>query len=290
MRLKLAAIVFSLIFATSLYSGPNGAGAVAGNPLNSDPSGQGQYFKTLILNEISAQQQQQVFIQKQKEYELQVHTLNTLRHRLDELKNNNGDGLFRTVRGVTNCVYSYSAGWREISGRVIQTLTDGILVRTADAQDCFVKGYPSQTVDDQSLSDCMAKEDGVYTYTTLMGSSRTVRNFSYGTSVAASPEMVQKSIGTLEAEIDNHPLVLKAKADQAAKQKVIETKAKMLKLNQEQADRGDSYGLLRMGERFRDGDGVDKDLDKAKEYFEKSADAGSPIANEELKKLKSASK
>jgi TPR repeat protein len=40
-----------------------------------------------------------------------------------------------------------------------------------------------------------------------------------------------------------------------------------------------------MGERYRDGDGVEKDLAKAKDYFEKAEAAGSPDATNELSKL-----
>jgi TPR repeat protein len=61
--------------------------------------------------------------------------------------------------------------------------------------------------------------------------------------------------------------------------------AAALKSNLDAAAKGDAYGLLRMGQRYRDGDGVEKDLVKAKEYLQKSADAGSPTAKEELSKL-----
>jgi TPR repeat protein len=60
-----------------------------------------------------------------------------------------------------------------------------------------------------------------------------------------------------------------------------------LKFNERQADRGDVYGLLRMGERYRDGDGVEKDLAKAKDYFTKAAAAGSSDATNELAQLNS---
>jgi TPR repeat protein len=59
-----------------------------------------------------------------------------------------------------------------------------------------------------------------------------------------------------------------------------------LKSNQDAAAKGDAYGLLRMGERYRDGEGVERDLAKAREYLQKSADAGSPTAADELSKLK----
>jgi len=73
----------------------------------------------------------------------------------------------------------------------------------------------------------------------------------------------------------------KAKTEASKKSGV----AAALKSNQDAAAKGDSYGLMRMGERYRDGDGVDKDLAKAKDYLQKAADAGSPTAKEELSKL-----
>jgi TPR repeat protein len=74
----------------------------------------------------------------------------------------------------------------------------------------------------------------------------------------------------------------KAKAEASKKSGA----AAALKSNQDAAAKGDSYGLMRLGERYRDGDGVDKDLAKAKDYLQKAADAGSPTAADELSKLK----
>jgi len=58
-----------------------------------------------------------------------------------------------------------------------------------------------------------------------------------------------------------------------------------LQSNQAAAAQGDAYGLLRMGERYRDGEGVDVDLKKAREYLQKAAAAGSLTAAEELSAL-----
>lgn len=89
--------------------------------------------------------------------------------------------------------------------------------------------------------------------------------------------------------IAGHPLIIQAKADAIAAQKSAEAaklgKAKALASNQAAADKGDAYGLMRMGERYRDGEGVEKDLAKAKEYFQKAANAGSETAAKELSKL-----
>jgi TPR repeat protein len=67
--------------------------------------------------------------------------------------------------------------------------------------------------------------------------------------------------------------------------RAFKTENLALKYNQDQADKGDPYGLLRVGERYRDGDGVPKDLDKARDYMTKAAAAGSTTAADELSKL-----
>ncbi len=42
---------------------------------------------------------------------------------------------------------------------------------------------------------------------------------------------------------------------------------------------------MRMGERYRDGEGVDKDLAKARQYLKRAADAGEQTAADELSRL-----
>jgi TPR repeat protein len=90
-----------------------------------------------------------------------------------------------------------------------------------------------------------------------------------------------------------------AEADAAAKaelkkaadeQRAEQGKTRALKLNQDAAAKGDAYGLLRMAERYRDGDGIEKDSAKAKEYFQKAVEAGSPSAAAELESLNKGAK
>jgi hypothetical protein len=81
--------------------------------------------------------------------------------------------------------------------------------------------------------------------------------------------------------LDDQRRAAAEKAD-AAKKAV---QARVLKGNQDLADKGDAYGLLRMGESYRDGEGVPKDLAKARDYLTKAAAAGSPTATDELKQL-----
>jgi hypothetical protein len=89
-----------------------------------------------------------------------------------------------------------------------------------------------------------------------------------------------------QEELDFNNAIQK-KADsvtKAAEQKKL-ADARALKVNQDAAAKGDLVGLLRMGERYRDGDGVEKDLAKAKDYLQRAAAAGSPTAADELKRL-----
>jgi hypothetical protein len=87
-----------------------------------------------------------------------------------------------------------------------------------------------------------------------------------------------------EKELDAQRRAAAEKA--AAAKKAVQ--GKVLQWNQQQADKGDAYGLLRMGERYRDGDGVPKDLTKAREYLTKASAAGSLDAADELSKLNQA--
>jgi hypothetical protein len=119
-----------------------------------------------------------------------------------------------------------------------------------------------------AIQEKMALYVGNYTITNTDSQDEQIPMFEYGTPCKKiwSPEELA---------------AIKAKAE-APK---IEASAKALKYNQDLADKGDPTGLLRMGERYRDGDGVEKDLVKAKSFLQRAADAGSPTAAEELKNL-----
>jgi hypothetical protein len=97
----------------------------------------------------------------------------------------------------------------------------------------------------------------------------------------------QSIVADCEAKVKDLPNVfaMQLKDKQVAEKKA--TTALAVAFNQRQADQGDAYGLLRMGERYRDGEGVPKDLAKAKEYFSKAEVAGSADATNELAQLSS---
>ena len=96
-----------------------------------------------------------------------------------------------------------------------------------------------------------------------------------------------------EAKIKDLPNVYakQLKDNEAEKQQALV--AKVLAFDQAQADKGDPAALLRMGERYRDGKGVEKDSARADEYFKKANEATEAEAkriNEENKLNEQAAK
>ncbi len=82
-------------------------------------------------------------------------------------------------------------------------------------------------------------------------------------------------MGGLHAPIAPPPSSEQLQAQaRAAKQKKEEADAKALKYDRDLANAGDSYGELRMGERYRDGEGVPKDSALARSWFTKCRRAG----------------
>ena len=73
--------------------------------------------------------------------------------------------------------------------------------------------------------------------------------------------------------------------DQARIEAMDEAQTKALAWDQSQAEQGDAYGQLRMGERYRDGDGVAKDLVLARSWLSKSAYQGNSHAIKALSEL-----
>ena len=98
-------------------------------------------------------------------------------------------------------------------------------------------------------------------------------------------DAAQKEIAAGLAELAEKQLAARKRAAEIVAAKRQAADAKALKWNQDQADKGDAYGLYRMGERYRDGQGVPKDLSKARDYFDKAVAAGSPSAADALSRL-----
>jgi hypothetical protein len=175
---------------------------------------------------------------------------------------------------------------------VDQVLQDGLLVHesrfvtyTVDDPPFFLTNYPNfrNLTDNQSIS-FLALRTGGYRYVDTLGAVRTIPLYDYGTPVslealraALYPPLTPEQQAARAAE--------RAVADDLRERNRLALQAKALKFNQDLADQGDPGGQFRMGERYRDGDGVPKDAAKAKEYFGKSAAQGNRDAARALEAL-----
>ena len=143
----------------------------------------------------------------------------------------------------------------------------------------FVANFPYQTAEGDKIdmsSFYLAKPAGVFTYVTTAGGSRTIHKLDYGT-IYVPPPLTPEQIEAARKL---------AAAKKIAAAKRAKAGAELaLKSNPDAAATGDAYGLLRMGERYRDGDGVERDLTQAREYLTKAKAAGSASAGDELDAL-----
>jgi len=209
----------------------------------------------------------------------------------------NPTAYFRVVEGETNSISNFE----DIKGKVLQVTSDGLLLATPKYEDgnfyytgptILLQHYALDVVDDQIIHT-IAMPTGRYSYTSVQNSTRTVQKYECGTPVYPSQESLDKAIGEAKTGIAFYENQIKAEAARiksiksAAAAKLKEGKAKALKIDQDGADKNDPVGLMMMGQRYRDGDGVDKDLVKAAAYFKRAQEAGFPGADTALSALKS---
>jgi hypothetical protein len=103
----------------------------------------------------------------------------------------------------------------------------------------------------------------------------------------------QSIMSEYDAKIKDLPNVYAKQLKDKEAEKQRATAEKVLALDQAQADKGDPVALLHMGERYRDGNGVEKDSAKANEYFKKADEATAAEEkriNEENKRNEQAAK
>lgn len=289
-----------MVTSIELHAGPNGgSGPVSGSVLGGNSTTYG------VAQQHAAYEQQ--------EYQRQVQAGITAVQQAELNKIYSKDP-WRLINGSTNLARGY--GWLEFQGVIMESRPDGVVFRghygpvltlpyektrvagatsiatgetsvnhqkvqtqssasvnyqvenDPDADIFFVANFPYSSRLSAAYQEMMAFDDGYYTYTNNLQEVVTVHKLNYGT-----PCVKIWSQDELTAE----------QRKQEAKKQAAQDK--ILKSNQDAAERGDTYGLLRMGERYRDGEGVTKDLTKARTYLSKAADAGSVTAAEDLSKL-----
>lgn len=178
------------------------------------------------------------------------------------------------MREIGSKVVKVDDSWFTINGVVEQVHPDvGVRIRGDDGYDFLVINFPYKVAEGDRVGDRLlvfkALPVGTYEYNTAMKSTRTIHKFDYG-QIWTPPPLTPEQIAA-------------QKKKDAAEKKLAEDHA--LKFNQELAAKGDPYGLLRMGERYRDGDGVKTNLALARIYLQRAANAGSLQASNELNNL-----
>jgi hypothetical protein len=191
---------------------------------------------------------------------------------------------YRIINESTNRT---SEAWINFHGRIAEVQPGGVRITSGVYQsldgkvfysgEFFVANFPFDAAENDTVSPdtyLLAASAGTHTYTTIAGASRTIRKLDYGLIWNPPPPTPLTS---------NQIAAVKSAAAQKKKADAVAA----LKWNQDQAAAGDAYGELRMGERYRDGDGVEKDITKAREMFSKASSQGNKDADEALKNLPS---
>ncbi len=181
---------------------------------------------------------------------------------------------WREIDGVTNSIFG--EGWFHFCGKVTKVLTNGILVDgyilaltkfDVDHQIYFLVNFPYVVADNDLLEFTryfMGKSSGTVT----MPDGAVLHKYDYGKVCAPAPEYIAAMIAK------------NARARQVAENAT-------LKLDQEKAEEGDAMYEYRLGMRYQNGNGVDKDQDKAREWFRKAAAQGYEDAKVALVNLNS---
>jgi len=210
---------------------------------------------------------------------------------------------WREIYGEKKYVAAQDSSFVKFGGQIEEVTQNGIRVfgKFGDSEEAefFVINFPyrfnvGESVDPTKIY--VAQQDGQFSFITEDGYAKKIPKLNYGTPCAppANADAVeqaarqfspqeQSQINTLRVEADRlDELAIAAQAslkkliadsDLAYKtdlEKLKAEKLKALQKNQDQADRGEIAGLRRMGERYRDGDGVEKDFKKAAEYYQKA--------------------
>ena len=224
---------------------------------------------------------------------------------------------------VNGQIYNFykSPLWRRMDGDIVKVLTNGIVVETFTTETKqqavveqhatqgafgFTGRYHSETkLLDVGEEKVPGKKIMILNYpdeeNPAVGKTIAFFAMQTGTSEYNGDRLELWDLGTAPTADDLRTLKADMEEQQRAAQNQLNeqrrvatekkaaakktAQAKLLKSFQDLADKGDAYGLLRMGESYRDGEGVPKDLAKARDYLTKAAAAGSPTAADELKNL-----
>ncbi|MDB6022292.1 MAG: hypothetical protein JWQ04_2149, partial [Pedosphaera sp.] len=178
---------------------------------------------------------------------------------------------WRVLNDKTN--FARGDDWVQFEGRVTQVTSDGITVQGTFGEPLFyllpnngnattgnflLSNYPRP----MAIGQIFSRNDRAVAF--KAGTKNDLPNLDYG--LVYVPELTEEQ---------------KAQAVQVKSK----TDSKVLAFHKELAEKGDAYGEYKMGVRYLNGDGVDKDLAKARDLLGKAAAQGNKDAATELAKL-----
>ena len=213
---------------------------------------------------------------------------------------------WREIYGEKKFAMSAGSSFVKFNGQILEVVSSGIRVfgqiDDSTKTEYFVVNFPydfkaGESVDPTKIY--MAFEDGTFSYVSEDGYAKTLPKLNYGKpcvrpdnaatieqaaqqSQLSSAERTAKDVDEIATTAQKH---LQAAIDEiAAVRKEAEEKMRLVidqSLNYDRlyANKGNGDALRRMGERYRDGEGVETDTNKAAEYFKKSAEMFQTEAN-----------
>lgn len=168
--------------------------------------------------------------------------------------------------------------WTYLNGKILQVTDGGLLFRRYEETDfllhgdyelIFVKNVPNQRAVDDELYVLYAIADEPHSYVSAAGIRKTIPGFDFGT------EPTEEAVAKLKVEAEKRNAetqkrieAFNAKTLDAAAQRKKESDAKVIAFSQEQAVKGSGTYQFRLGKRYAEGDGVEKDLAKARAWLE----------------------
>jgi hypothetical protein len=178
---------------------------------------------------------------------------------------------WRVMNEKTN--FARGAEWVQFEGRVTQVTADGLVVQGwFGAPLCYLLPNNGDATTGNFLLSNYPRRMGVG------------QPFSRNDRLVAFKAGTKNEMPNLDYGSVYVPVLTEEQKTQVAQAKT-KSDAKVLAWHQELADKGDAYGEYKMGMRYLNGDGVDKDVAKARDMLGKAAAQGNQDAAGELPKV-----
>ena len=187
---------------------------------------------------------------------------------------------------------SADSGFVKFSGQIQEIAQNGIRVfgqwGNSPNIEYFVLNFPYHFGVGESIDPTKiyaAFEDGTFHYITEDGYAKTLPKLNYGNPCTKPENGLSIETAAQQLNAEDNEQIKNATKNAASKQADLDAAQKALrdflgaieaaqdlalKNDQEQAGKDDPAALRRMGERYRDGEGVEKNLVKSAEYFKRA--------------------